>query len=101
MLAASNAANALVWIQVNDASQIKYQTWGDPGTGAGRIYIRNMSQFDSSALGCCYNYYIDLTTPDGKAIFPIFLSAVARGSSLRFAIPDGYAAGPIIGMGQW
>jgi hypothetical protein len=97
--AATNSAHAFSWVEVGDASQLQYQTWGD-GVSA-RVYFRNVNHFDSSAMGCCYNYYIDLATPDGRAIFAIFLSAAARNVGIRFAVPDGYAAGPVVGMGQW
>jgi hypothetical protein len=98
-LAATNIAHAFSWVEVSDASQLQYQTWGD-GNSA-RVYLRNVNHFDSNAMGCCYNYYIDLATPDGRAIFAIFLSAAARNVPIRFAVPDGYAAGPVIAMGQW
>ncbi len=67
----------------------------------GHVYLRNVSSFDFHALGCCYNYYIDLNTVEGKGIFSALLAAAARGSVFWFAVPDGYAAGSVSGGGYW
>jgi hypothetical protein len=57
----TGAALADDGVTVADVTQLKWQS--DP---TGRIYIRNLNQWDSTFLGCCYNYYIDTTTADGK-----------------------------------
>src|SRR6267154_1666340 len=77
-------AKADVWVRVPDASQIYYQTAPD-----NRIYIRNANSFDSRALGCCYNYAIDLNTLEGRAIFTALLAAAAQETPFWFAVPDG------------
>jgi hypothetical protein len=43
-------ANATVWIRVDNVANLMYQTQGT------MVYLRNLSQYDSNALGCCYNY---------------------------------------------
>ena len=57
------------WFQVPDASQLKYVISVD-----GKVYLRNLNQFDSTVLGCCYNYWIDLTSPQGPAIWATLLA---------------------------
>jgi hypothetical protein len=80
---ASGAAQATpVFVAVPDASQLTYQT-----SIEGKIYLRNLNSFDPQALGCCYNYFIDTTMPEGKNIFAILLSAIARASRITFALP--------------
>lgn len=81
-------AFALAYVLVPDVSQISYQTAAD-----GKIFLRNLYQFNSGALPCCYNYYFDTTTPEGKNIFALFMSASAQGKGLYLGVPDGYAAG--------
>jgi hypothetical protein len=54
-------ALAETWVYVPDMSQMKYQL--APG---GLIYFRNLNDFSSAALGCCYNYWLDTTTQDGR-----------------------------------
>jgi hypothetical protein len=85
-----------VAIQVPDASQLLVQTSSD-----GKIYLRNINSFDPQALGCCYNYYIDTTTAEGKNIFVIWLSSVARASRIIFFLPDNYAAGAVTFAGNY
>ena len=57
------------WIRVTDASQIQYLT--DGGT---KIYLRNLNSFDDTVLGCCFNYWIDVSTDAGKAAWSTILS---------------------------
>lgn len=61
-------ARADYWFKVNDASQITYLV-GNP-----QIYLRNLNTFDSTVLGCCYNYWIDISTDAGKAAWATLLA---------------------------
>lgn len=56
------------WFKVNDASQIQYLIGGP------QIYLRNLNTFDSTVLGCCYNYWIDVSTDAGKAAWATLLA---------------------------
>jgi hypothetical protein len=85
-----------VWIYIPDASQVYYQTRGN-----GRIYFRNFDSFDANAMGCCYNYWIDPSTTEGKSIYALFLSYIAQGKGFRIAIPDGKQPGPVGAAGTW
>lgn len=96
MVLTSMAASAQIYVRIPDASQIYYQTQAD-----GHVYLRNVSSFDTHALGCCYNYWIDLNTQEGRGIFAALLSAASRNSVFWIAVPDGYTAGAITGSGFW
>lgn len=89
-LLACGAAQALTEVTVPDASQLSYQT--DP---SGRVFLRNLNTYSSQALGCCYNYYIDTTTAEGRVLFSILLLDIARSAPLSLFIPDAMAAGPV------
>ena|ERR1700730_12904873 len=64
-------ARADYWFRVSDASQIQYLI--DSGQ---RVYLRNLNTFDTTVLGCCYNYWIDLSTEGGKAQFATLLAKI-------------------------
>lgn len=78
----------------DDASLVVFSIYG------AKLYFRNLNQFNPEWQGCCYNYYIDLTTDDGKAMYAFFMSQRAlRG---RLVLWRGSAApGPIEQMGNW
>lgn len=83
-------------VYIPDASLLQYQL-----TPGGRVYFRNLNQFNGNALGCCYNYWIDTTTENGKNIFALFMSKAAQGKGLYFLFPDGGATGSIDYVGEW
>jgi hypothetical protein len=87
---------AATFVGVSDAGQLYYQT--DP---TGKVYFRNVNTFSTQALGCCYNYYIDTTTAEGKALFAIFLLDVGRAAPIIFLIPDNMAPGAVSFGGYW
>lgn len=98
LIAAALAGSALVaapafaisYVQVTDASQLSYST--EP---SGKVWLRNLNVFNSNALGCCWNYSIDPSTPEGKNIWVLLLMAMAQGSSINLGVPDGYVAGAV------
>lgn len=89
-------AAAETWVWVPDLSLLKYQTYPD-----GKLYLRNLNEFNSNALGCCYNYYVDTTTIQGKNIFALILTKAAQGKGLYLGVPDGFAAGGVSYVGEW
>jgi len=90
------SAFAETWVLVPDMSQLKFQLF--PG---GLIYFRNLSDFSAAALGCCYNYWIDTTTQDGRNTWATMLSASAQHAPLYVGIPDGQAQGVVSYVGIW
>jgi hypothetical protein len=59
------------WFHVPDASQLKYTIGADS-----KVYLRNLNQFDSTVLGCCFNYWIDLTSVQGPATWATLLAKI-------------------------
>ena len=59
------------WFHVPDASQLKYTIGADS-----KVYLRNLNQFDSAVLGCCFNYWIDLTAVSGPATWATLLTKI-------------------------
>ena len=70
-IGASVPALADYWFHVPDASQLKYTIGTDS-----KVYLRNLNQFDGAVLGCCYNYWIDLSTISGPAIWATLLAKI-------------------------
>jgi hypothetical protein len=95
LFAIPRLAHATVWVYVSDVSQLQYQISGSS------IYIRNFNQFDGNALSCCYNYWIDTTTPEGKNTFALMMLAAAQAKPLYFGVPNGYASGSVTMTGIW
>jgi len=96
LLAIPGVSQAYAWVWVANVSQLQYQTNPD-----GRVYLRNLNQFNASAAGCCYNYYFDTNTAEGKAIFALFLAKAAQGAGLQIGVPNGFAPGVITNVGEW
>ena len=96
ILSVPTFAYALGWVWIPDVSLVTYQLSPD-----GRVYFRNLNQFNSAALGCCYNYWIDTTAQHGKNQFALFLSKQAQGKGLNFSIPDNGAPGTIDYIGEY
>jgi len=80
---------------VTDASELAYQTEG------AAVFLRNLNQFDSNALGCCYNYYIVTSSQEGKKLFALLLMAIATHGGLWLGLPEGYVSGPVGFGGNW
>ncbi len=57
---------------VNDMSLIKYEMGPD-----GRVYFRNLNEYDARFQGCCYNYYLDTDTSGGKVIWSTIMTTMA------------------------
>ena len=90
------SANATDWITVNDMSQLKWQI--SPG---GIVYLRNLNEFNSEALPCCYNYFIDTTTPGGKSLWSVVLTKMTTSQKLILGTAEINTAGPITFAGIW
>jgi len=88
-------AEATYWFKVNDASQIQYQI-GPPD----RIFLRNLSQFDGTVLGCCYNYWIDLSTAAGKAQWATLLAKMQAKESIWIFVMSQTQVGTIDSIGE-
>lgn len=90
-------AKASDWIAINDMSQVKWQHFGNDG----KIYFRNLNEFDSSWLGCCYSYWIDPTTETGKIAWSVILTKMSTGGKLNLMVNDKATGGNIYSVGIW
>jgi hypothetical protein len=84
-----------VFVRISDASKVDFQT------GGSNVYLRNMNLFDANAQGCCYAYWIDTSTPEGKNIFALFLESIALQQGMWVALPPGYGTGAVAAGGNW
>jgi hypothetical protein len=91
-------ARADYWFRVADAGQIQYLS--DGGT---RIYLRNLNSFDSSVLGCCYNYWIDVSTDAGKAAWAALLSKIEAQEHIWLYLlgPQSQTVASLVVVGDW
>ncbi len=69
-------------VHVSDASQIKLLISDE------KVFLRNLDQFNSSWLGCCNNYWFDLTTESGKSHYAYFLLRYASGEAIDLLVND-------------
>ena len=82
-------ARADYWFKVNDASQIQYFISGP------QIYLRNLNSFDSTVLGCCYNYWVDISTDPGKAAWATLLAKMQTQQPIWIYVASQTVAGSV------
>ena len=83
-------------LAVDDASRLKWSI------SSGKVYFRNFNEIDATWQGCCYVYYIDLSTDEGKAMFSLFLTRHSARQPLNFWVANKTANPTPIGqMGDW
>lgn len=92
---APSAAGAGATITIQNPNAVQY------GINASKVYLRNLDQFDSSWLGCCYNYWFDLSTDTGRAQFSTFLSYKALGRPIQIQRAGYTTSGAIDMIGEW
>lgn len=83
-------------LEVGNASLIQYAATSD-----NRVYLRNLSTFNASWLGCCGSYYIDLTRPAGQAQFSALLSAAALKGPISIYVASASVGGEVLQVGQF
>ncbi|AZZ98832.1 hypothetical protein [Pseudoalteromonas sp. R3] len=84
------------WVTINDMSKLKYQIKDN------KVWFRNVNEFDNSWIGCCYAYYLDLSTDEGKAAWSAMLTNIAMGSSYNIAVTDKTVNGSKVTFsGEW
>lgn len=95
ILSLSSPAMAFSTLQISDASQIKFLISND------KVFLRNLDQFDSGWLGCCYNYWFDLTTETGKSHYAYFLLRYASGESIDLLVNNAAQPSAITALGSF
>ena len=89
-LSFSAPAMADYWFEVIDTSQLKYLVASDS-----HVYLRNLNQFDSTVLGCCYNYWIDVSTTSGQAMWATLLAKIQTQQSIWIFVSSQTAPGSV------
>lgn len=96
ILIAPISSYAEEFVTINDMSQVDWQM-----TPEGKVYFRNFNEFNSQALPCCYNYYIDTTTATGKSVWSVVLTKMATSSKLILGVPTLSQPGAVTYLGIW
>ena len=78
----------------DNASLVQFSIYG------GKLYFRNLHAFNPEWAGCCYNYYIDLTTDEGKSIYAYFMLQYANRARVVLW-RESITPGPIQQIGNW
>lgn len=96
----ANASNA-AWIYIDDMSKLEYQLTND-----GRLYFRNLNEFNPDVTGCCYAFYLDTATNYGKSAWALILMKMASGGGLTLRVyndspPPSGAPERVDYMGEW
>jgi len=92
---ASVHASAVEYAYLPDASKLTWQMQGS------KVFLRNLNEFKSSFLPCCYNFYIDTTTPTGKAQWATLLTKITAGQPIYIGVDDPAQIGPVTYLGLW
>jgi hypothetical protein len=70
-------------------------------TPDGKVYLRNLNSFNSAFSGCCYNYWVDTTTPAGKSLWAVMLMKISTAQSMDFLVGSAAAGGQVEYAGNW
>ena len=97
LLLASLPSRAVDTVVVTNAAQLSWVY----DTPSGRIYFRNLDQFDSRFLGCCYNFYVDTTTVVGRTLWATILLKMAGAQPINLMVGAPNVAGPVLYGGNW
>jgi hypothetical protein len=83
-----NASADPVLVDIPDASKILWQMQSD-----GLLWFRNLNEFNASFIGCCYNYTLNTTTPQGRIFYAMLLSKIAEHKGITLGFPALAVAG--------
>ena len=92
----SSVAAAEDYVLINNMSTLKWQMTSD-----GKVWFRNLNEYNNLFLGCCYNYYLDTTTTTGKSYWAMILLKMATGQSLNISVPNKAVSGSINVIGVY
>ncbi len=82
MLMLVSATSASDFMLVSDMSKLHYQISGT------RVFFRNLHTFDNTWQGCCYSYYLDISTDLGKVTWSTMLAKIAMKESYYIGVAD-------------
>lgn len=101
LFSSSSVMAAPGFISMSDVSKLKYQLAPD-----GKIYFRNLNEFNPEATGCCYAYYLDVNDEFGKAAWSTVLMKMATKTGLSIRVselkpPASGSPAKVDYMGNW
>ena len=97
VMMSSVASAASDRFSISDASQVQFTV--NPGTSPAYVFFRNLDSFGPGWLGCCGNYFIDVSTEGGKAQFSTFLAAYFSRQKIVFYVEKN--GGPLGHVGNF
>lgn len=77
-------------VHIPDMSELSWQI-----DSAGRVWFRNLDEFDSSFQACCYVYYLDTVPAEGKTRWSTMLSYMAMGKPMTIYVQSKAGAAPV------
>ena len=95
LLTSTESAIASDQVLVNDASTLQWQIYNQ------KVWLRNLNEYDPTFLGCCYNFSVDLTTDEGRAMWSAILAAIHASDSIYLHVTSKTTAGPVTSIGQY
>lgn len=95
LFALNEPAIASDQVYISDASTLKWQI------SSQKAWLRNLHEYDATFLGCCYNFWIDLTTDEGKAMWSAILAAVHASDSIYLHAVSKTTASEIVSLGRY
>ncbi len=95
-IAQTNFAVAEDYVTISHMDQLEWQILPN-----GAVYFRNLNVFNPAFIGCCYSYWIDTTTPGGKALWAVMLMKMATSERLTLSINSAAAGGALNMVGNY
>jgi hypothetical protein len=90
-----SASQAVDYVLVPNMSTLKWQE------ASNRVYLRNLNDYAATFLGCCYSFYVDIKTDEGKAQWSAMLARMAIGGRLYIGVTSKTTSGVVIHVGDW
>ena len=97
LLLSSFPSRAVDYLAVGNAAQLSWFY----DASSGRVYFRNLDQFNAGFLGCCYNWYIDTSTTVGRTLWASILLKMAGAQPVNLGVGAMGTAGPVLYAGNW
>lgn len=77
-------------VTVSDMSKLQWQM-----DQSGKVWLWNLDHFDSSFLPCCYKYYIDTATQEGKTKWAAVLTHITTGAGMVIWVTNKAQVSPV------
>ena len=95
MLIGSTGAFAVDFAIITNMAILKWQLDSN-----NRIWLRNLNTFDARFLACCYDFYVDASTPLGQVMWATMLSKIKQAQPLTIGVNAANIPGPVVLIGD-